>query len=65
MPIRRASKLAHPSLDAIAAEAGEPPEYLHVYPLFGREHVIKGLECWCHPVLDDEVPNVVVHNLVQ
>lgn len=31
---------------------------VHVYPLFGREHVLEGLGCWCHPILDN---GVVIH----
>ncbi len=39
-------------------------ELVHVYPLFGKAHdTDHGLECWCHPSLDDDCPAVVVHNV--
>lgn len=40
----------------------EADEIVHVYPLFGREHVMS-IECWCHPEIDEECDNVVVHNV--
>jgi hypothetical protein len=36
-------------------------ELIHVYPLFGPEHAMS-VDCWCHPVLDDAEPTVVIHN---
>ncbi len=36
-------------------------EYTHVYPLFGPEHVLEGIDCWCHPDVDDAV---VIHNVM-
>jgi hypothetical protein len=33
----------------------------HVYPLFGREHVISDTEeCWCEPEVDDDGETVVI-----
>jgi hypothetical protein len=48
----------------------EPRDYLpddavHVFPLFGREHVLDGLGCWCHPEPLPEQPSVIVHNVEQ
>ena len=37
-------------------------EFLHVYPLFGREHVLEGTDCWCEPEPDEENPLILVHN---
>lgn len=35
----------------------------HVYPCFGREHVVR-FDCWCHPVLDwDGGCPIVVHTV--
>lgn len=34
----------------------------HVYPVDDlREHVLKGVACWCRPELDEEY-EVVIHN---
>lgn len=41
----------------------EEDEYIHVYPLFGKEHVLNGIECWCHPEQDAEYPCIVIHNV--
>lgn len=36
--------------------------YIHVTPNNDlREHVVEGLDCWCHPREDDEV-TMIVHN---
>jgi hypothetical protein len=35
-------------------------EAIHVYPLFGREHVISR-DCWCCP--QEEHEGVLVHNV--
>jgi len=40
-------------------------EYVHVYPQFGRAHVLVGKTCWCQPVPDEEVPTVLIHNIEQ
>jgi hypothetical protein len=32
----------------------------HVYPTEDlRDHVLVGLECWCHPAMDE---GVIIHN---
>lgn len=36
----------------------------HVYPTFGREHVMT-MECWCLPERDPEEPKVVIHHVEQ
>jgi len=41
----------------------EETEWIHVYPLFGREHVLDGFTCWCNPDVDEECPDVIVHNV--
>lgn len=40
----------------------------HVYPTFGREHLIESIRCWCNPI-EDKVERydgtfgyVIVHN---
>ena len=38
-------------------------ECVHVYPLFGREHVLEGDDCWCHPEHDPEFENLIIHNV--
>lgn len=38
-------------------------EDIHVYPLYGQEHVISGTDCWCSPERLTEEPTVVVHNV--
>jgi len=43
-------------------EEWEKPEFVHVFPLFGREHVLS-LACWCHPSTDSEQPTVILHNV--
>ena len=36
---------------------------VHVYPCFGREHVVS-YDCWCHPRLDwDGGVPIVVHTV--
>lgn len=40
---------------------------IHVQPNFGRAHHLVGLNCWCHPEMDDpeadlDWPIVVIHN---
>ncbi len=40
-------------------------ESTHIYPLFGPSHLLRGLECWCHPQLappDDGGSPLIVHN---
>lgn len=37
-------------------------EFIHVYPLFGREHILVGLTCWCCPEPDPLTPTVIVHH---
>jgi len=37
-------------------------DLIHVYPTFGREHVLLGLTCWCHPEPDTTTPSVVIHH---
>lgn len=34
--------------------------FIHVYPTFGREHVI-AVECWCCPKPLTDQPSVYVH----
>jgi len=36
--------------------------YVHVYPLFGREHEMS-VECWCHPDQHPEEPTLYVHHV--
>lgn len=43
-------------------EAESAVDYTHVYPLFGRAHVLDGLCCWCRPEIDPECAQVVIHN---
>lgn len=38
-------------------------ELVHVFPLFGREHVLDGRACWCHPDRDSTCPELVLHNV--
>ncbi len=40
----------------------QPTDLIHVHPLFGPEHELS-LACWCHPDLDEENPNVCIHNV--
>jgi hypothetical protein len=40
-------------------------DLIHVYPLFGREHVTSGRECWCQPEPDIEQPLVLIHHAEQ
>lgn len=40
-------------------ELDEQPRTVHVYPVFGRRHVLEG-PCWCEPWLYED--GVVVHN---
>lgn len=42
-------------------DADDHRDLIHVYPTFGREHVLDGLTCWCRPERDAECPDVVVH----
>ncbi len=35
---------------------------IHVIPVFGPKHRCT-YACWCHPVMDVEDPDVVVHNV--
>jgi hypothetical protein len=36
--------------------------YTHVYPTFGRVHVLIGFTCWCRPAMDPECATLVIHN---
>jgi len=49
---------------ALAATDDTSAKRIHVYPLFGREHVLEGMSCWCEPEVDEEVDEyaVVIHN---
>lgn len=38
------------------------PEYIHVYPTYGRSHVLEGLSCWCHPERDKDEATVIIHH---
>jgi hypothetical protein len=35
-------------------------DLVHVFPVYGREHVFS-VECWCCPVPDTECPDMLVH----
>ena len=37
-------------------------EVQHVYPLFGRRHILRP-HCWCHPEWDNAFAGVLVHNV--
>lgn len=37
-------------------------DHIHVVPLFGPRHVCT-YECWCHPLMDAEDSDVIVHNV--
>lgn len=37
------------------------PDAVHVYPLFGREHILTD-SCWCHPQPDPQEPTLLIHN---
>lgn len=38
-------------------------QFLHVIPLNDFfPHVLSQHVCWCHPTIDDENPNLVLHN---
>lgn len=41
-------------------ETDDDEGLIHVYPLWGREHVLEGMSCWCHPQVDEH--GVVIHN---
>lgn len=36
-------------------------ELVHVVPMWGPEHIVDGMECWCHPVPDELEPYVIIH----
>lgn len=36
-------------------------DVVHVYPLFGRKHVITGINCWCSPSMTRD--GVMIHNV--
>lgn len=39
---------------------------IHVYPLFGREHQLKGTMCWCRPTVEWDLPeSIVIHKPVE
>lgn len=52
----------------LAAPEDVQESVIHVYPNFGREHVLEGFEqgamCWCHPDIDMFGTGVMVtHNV--
>ena len=36
-------------------------EWVHVYPTFGRQHVLSP-DCWCYPDTDEDHPGVLLHH---
>lgn len=35
----------------------------HVVPINDlKEHIVDDLKCWCRPRIDDEDPDLIVHN---
>jgi hypothetical protein len=36
---------------------------VHVYPTFGRSHIIDGEPCWCQPAPLPDCADVLVHNV--
>ncbi len=46
-------------------ELTEELEIVHIYPLFGKEHILDGLMCWCNPEMDEECPGLILHNVIQ
>ena len=50
----------------IMNELLEALDYIHVYPLFGREHdTDHGPLCWCQPEAEPDAPEVLVHKAEQ
>jgi len=45
-----------------AADESEASKLIHVYPTFGRPHVLLGYTCWCRPEIDAENDRVVIHH---
>jgi hypothetical protein len=44
-------------------DTSEIDERIHVYPTFGREHIISNTEpCWCEPEPLPDEPCIIVHN---
>ena len=41
--------------------AAATPVYQHIYPTFGKPHVIAGTSCWCNPQPDPINPAVLFH----
>ncbi len=37
---------------------------VHLYPLFGPEHICSGFKCWCHPEPDPDDPELILHNVM-
>jgi len=40
----------------------DAPGNRHVIPLDDLRKHRRSIDCWCHPVFDDQVPSVVIHN---
>lgn len=40
-----------------------PNGEIHVFPTFGQEHQLEGLNCWCHPEQDLEFEQLVIHQV--
>jgi hypothetical protein len=49
--------------DEVTMVSEEGTGLIHVFPVFGKTHVLDGIGCWCHPELDVEQPKVVIHNV--
>jgi hypothetical protein len=39
-------------------------ELVHVFPVYGREHVMSR-DCWCYPERDLDEPALIIHNVEQ
>lgn len=48
--------------EATVGRLTDENEFIHVYPLFGREHVLS-MGCWCHPEPLFDLPIVIEHNV--
>ena len=50
------------NVEPVEPDFDDMPDNIHLYPLFGREHVMT-TDCWCHPERDPTQPEVVIHNV--
>ncbi len=51
-------------MQAVTSMESDSDDEVHVFPIFGPDHILDGLRCWCHPERDRECVVVIVHQVM-